>query len=243
MKYSIIIPYRNRKEHLEVLLPVLLEKFKDESFEIIVSEQHDNNNFQISCVQNVAYNYAQGDIVIFHQVDYVPTEDVSYEVTDKPVLPARRGIFLGQDNESYRDFLDIPRGYRNWAEEIDPRFYGGVICMKREHFEAINGFNPLYKGWGNEDEDLRERFVWANIPVHRNETGTFYCLYHEDNGDMHNKDLGKQKDFFDGRQYFMTHAYNDRHIGYKQLHAEVEESITDIPNVRWLKSTNYNVVI
>ena len=243
MKYSIIIPYRNRKEHLEVLLPVLMERFKDDSFEIIVSEQNDNNNFQISCVQNIAYGYAKGDIVIFHQVDYVPTEDVSYEVNDKPVLPARRGIFLGQDNQSYRDFLDIPRGYRNWVEEIDSRFYGGVICMTRNHFEAINGFNPLYKGWGNEDEDLRERFVWANIPVHRNEVGTFYCLYHEDNGDMENKPFEKQKDFFEGREYFMKRAYHDRHIGYKHLTADVEELTIDLPNVRWLKSTNYKITV
>lgn len=241
MKYSIIIPYRDRKEHLEVLLPVLLEKFNGEDFEIIVSEQNDTNNFQIACVQNVAYNYAKGDILIFHQVDYVPTEDVSYEVIDVPVLPAKRGIFLGKDNASYRSLADIPAGYRNWGDEIDPRFYGGVICMTRQHFEQINGFNPLYRGWGNEDEDLRERFVWANISVHRNERGTFLCLYHEDNGDMENKDIEKQKDFFEGRQYFLTRAYNDRYVGYKQLYADVEELRIEIPNVRWLKSTNYKV--
>lgn len=243
MKYSIIIPYRDRKEHLETLLPVLFEKFKNETYEIIVSEQNNKDNFQIACVQNVAYNYARGDILIFHQVDYVPSDDVSYEVTDVPVLPARRGIFLDKDNQSYRNFFDIPTGYRKWSEEIDPRFYGGVICMARNHFEQINGFNPLYKGWGNEDEDLRERFVWANIPVHRNDVGTFYCLYHEDNGDMQNKSVDKQKDFFEGREYFLKQAYHDRHIGYKNLQADVEELVVDIPNVRWLMSTNYKVII
>ncbi len=74
MKYSIIIPYRNREEHLQVLLPVLIDKFSDESFEIIVSEQNDTDNFRISCVQNIAYKYAKGDILIFHQVDYVPSD-------------------------------------------------------------------------------------------------------------------------------------------------------------------------
>jgi glycosyltransferase involved in cell wall biosynthesis len=243
MKYSIIIPYRNREEHLQILLPTLLEKFEKDSYEIIISEQNNNDNFQISCVQNIAYNYAVGDIIIFHQVDYIPSDDVSYEVYNVPVLPARRGIFLGTDHQSLRSFLDIPAGYRSWGEEIDERFYGGVICMKREHFEAINGFNPLYKGWGNEDEDLRERFVWANIPVHRNENGTFYCLYHEDNGDMQTKPFEKQKDFFEGREYFIKHAYNDRHIGYKNVQADVEELHMDLPNVRWLKSTNYKIVI
>lgn len=243
MKYSIIIPYRNRETHLQVLLPTLLDKFSNESFEIIVSEQNDNDNFRIACVQNIAYNYAKGDILIFHQVDYVPSEDVSYEVNDVPVLPARRGVFLDKDNVSLRNINDIPAGYRSWLDEIDPRFYGGVICMTRSHFEKINGFNPLYRGWGNEDEDLRERFVWANLPVHRNVVGTFYCLYHEDNGDMQNKNQEVQKDFFEGRRYFLEHAYQQRHIGYKNLTAEVEESQTDIPNVRWLKSTNYKVSV
>ena len=242
MKYSIIIPYRNREEHLQILLPVLLEKFKNESFEIIVSEQNDKDNFRIACVQNVAYEYARGDILIFHQVDYVPTEDVSYEVIDTPVLPARVGIFLDKTNTSLRDFIDIPAGYRSWSEQIDDRFYGGVICMTRTHFEVINGFNPLYKGWGNEDEDLRERFVWANIPVIRNTTGTFYCLYHEDNGNMTNKEQYVQKDFFEGREYFLKQAFNDRHIGYKNLTADVEEVQTNMLNVRWLKSTNYKVI-
>lgn len=241
MKYSIIIPYRNRESHLQVLLPTLLNKFSEESFEIIISEQNDSDNFRIACVQNIAYKYAKGDILIFHQVDYVPSEDVSYEVYDNPVLPARRGIFLDKDNESLRNTTDIPAGYRSWSDAIDPNFYGGVICMTRSHFETINGFNPLYRGWGNEDEDLRERFKWAGIPVHRNDVGTFYCLYHEDNGDIHNKSKEIQTDFFEGRKYLIEQAYAERHIGYTQLIADVEESHTDIANVRWLKSTNYVV--
>ena len=42
---------------------------------------------------------------------------------------------------------------------------------------------------------------------------------------------------------FMCHAELDRHIGYKNITADVVESQTDIPNVRWLKSTNYKVSV
>jgi len=241
MKYSIIIPYRNREEHLQIMLPRLKEFFKDESYEIIVSEQNDNDNFRIACVENIGFQYAKGDIIVLQQVDYYPTEDVSYKVTDCPILPAKKGIFLDKDNQSPREFLDIPGGYRKWSEEIDSAFYGGVISMKREHFEAINGLNPLYKGWGNEDEDLRERFIWAGIPVKRNEKGTFLCLYHEDNGDMSKKKEDHQKDFFEGKQYYFTQAYNDRVIGYKNLTADVEELFTGEDKVRWIKSTNYKI--
>ena len=113
--------------------------------------------------------------------------------------------------------------------------------MKREHFEVINGLNPLYKGWGNEDEDLRERFVWAGIPVKRNEIGTFLCLYHEDNGDMSKKKIEHQQDFYEGRKYFYEKAYNDRNIGYKNLIADIEEFDCGIKNVKWIKSTNYKI--
>ena len=154
---------------------------------------------------------------------------------------ARKGIFLDKDNQTQREYSDIPGGYRKWSHEIDHNFYGGVICMKRGHFEAINGLNPLYKGWGNEDEDLRERFIWAGIPVKRNEVGTYLCLYHEDNGDMSRKKEDHQKDFAEGRNYFHLQAYNDRHIGYKNLSADIEEFDCGIDNVKWIKSTNYKI--
>jgi xylosylprotein 4-beta-galactosyltransferase len=242
MKYSIIIPYRNREEHLQILLPRLHEIFKNETYEIIVSEQDNDDNFQIACVENIGYTKSNGEIIILHQVDYYPLDDVSYEVNDTPVLPAKRGIFLDKDNKTERNYDDIPGGYRNWAKEIDPNFYGGVICMKREHYEKINGLNPLYKGWGNEDEDLRQRFVWAGMPVKRNTEGTFLCLYHEDNGNMDKKDESTRKDFFDGRRYFYENAFEDRHIGYKNLVADIQEMETDMQNVRWIKSKNYKVI-
>jgi xylosylprotein 4-beta-galactosyltransferase len=241
MKYSIIIPYRDREDHLKILLPRLQEVFQDKDYEIIVSEQNDTDNFRIACVENIGFQYSTGDIIVLQQVDYYPTEDVSYEIKDIPVLPARKGIFLDKSNSNPRDYSDIPGGYRKWSQEIDSAFYGGVIIMKREHFEIINGLNPLYKGWGNEDEDLRERFVWAGIPVSRNEVGTYLCLYHEDNGDMSKKKLEHQKDFFEGKEYFYQKAYNDKHIGYKNLSADVEEFDCGLDNVKWIKSTNYKI--
>jgi hypothetical protein len=170
-------------------------------------------------------------------------DDVSYKVTDCAVLTSKKGIFLDKDNSSPRDYWDIPGGYRNWSVEIDPKFYGGVISMKREHFESINGLNPLYKGWGNEDEDLRERFVWANIPVKRNDIGTFLCLYHEDNGDISKKEKSHQKDFIDGRNYYINNAYKDRHIGYKNLKADVGVFESGMSHVKWIKSTNYRIEV
>jgi hypothetical protein len=239
-KYSIIIPYRDRKDHLETLLPVLLNKFDGTDFEIIISEQNDTDNFNLANTQNVAAQVATGNIIVLHQVDYCPTDDVSYAIADQPVLPARRGIFVNTDLTK-RDYYDIPGGYRKWEEGIDENFYGGVVIMRKDHWDAINGLNPLYKGWGNEDEDLRERFKWAGYTPVRNEVGTFLCLYHDDNGDMTKKTIEHQQDFIEGRQLY-ANAYEYRHIGYQNVKADMEEFATDMPKVRWIKSTNYRIV-
>jgi glycosyltransferase involved in cell wall biosynthesis len=103
-KYSIIIPYRNREAHLQMLLPRLQEVFKDKEYEIIVSEQNDNNNFNLSNTQNVGAQHAAGNIIVLHQVDYYPTDDVSYEINDQPILPARKGIFVDK-NLNPRDLI------------------------------------------------------------------------------------------------------------------------------------------
>ena len=238
-KYSIIIPYRDRQSHLELMIPRLQEVFKDKQYEIIISEQNDTDNFNLANTQNIATQYATGNIIVLHQVDYYPTDDVSYEIHNQPILPAKFGIFVNEDLTP-RDINDIPGGYRGWSIGIDDNFYGGVIIMRKEHWDMINGINPLYKGWGNEDEDLRERFKWSGLSPIRNEVGTYYCLYHEDNGDIAKKPIEHQRDFINGRKMF-AEAYKYKHIGYKNLTADVEEFNTGIDNVRWIKSTNYKI--
>lgn len=237
-KYSIIIPYRDREAHIHTLLPRLCEVFCGKNYEIIVAEQDDTNLFCIANLQNIAYKHSSGDVVILHQVDYYPTDDVTYEVGDKPTLPARVGIFLSEDMKELRDVGDIPAGYRNWGNEIDPNFYGGVVAMRRNHWEKINGLNPLYRGWGNEDEDLRERFRWNNITPIRNEVGTFYCLYHSDNGNMAALEEEKQLAFMEGRK-ILQRAWYYKDLGYKNVEADIEKYDCGIENVIWLKITNF----
>lgn len=240
MKYSIIIPYRNREEHLGILLPRLQEKFADKDYEIIVSEQGNEDNFQIATVNNIGFREATGDVIVLHQVDYYPADDVDYTFTGTVTLMGARALFLGKDNASFRPEHDIPGGYRNFSEAIDPNFYGGVVMMSRDQFETINGLNPLYKGWGNEDEDLRERLKWANIPVTRQSIGTYFCLYHEDNGVITQKTLPDQRDFYEGRQ-LLQEAYKHRLVGFANLEYTLQELSVEIENTRWIVSDNYKV--
>jgi beta-1,4-galactosyltransferase 4 len=240
MKYSIIVPYRNREEHLEILLPRLQEKFLDKNYEIIISEQGNNDNFQIAIVNNIGFRECVGDIIILHQVDYYPGDDIDYTFNGNVTLMGNKAIFLDKNNISLRPEYDIPGGYRNFSQTIDPNFYGGVVMMSREHFEKINGLNPLYKGWGNEDEDLRERLKWANIPVFRQSKGTYFCLYHDDNGALHLKSEQDQKDFYDGKMIY-NNAYKYKHVGYNNIEYVLETIPTKISNIKWIKSYNYKI--
>jgi hypothetical protein len=98
----------------------------------------------------------------------------------------------------------------------------------------------LYRGWGNEDEDLRERLKWAGYIPYRNEIGTFLCLHHEDNGNIAVKPKEEQEDFINGRR-ILSNAYDYKHLGYKNVIADAQEFETNIPNVRWIKNTNYRI--
>jgi predicted glycosyltransferase involved in capsule biosynthesis len=36
---------------------------------------------------------------------------------------------------------------------------GGVLNMRTEHFQKVNGYSNLYWGWGAEDDDMAYRYV------------------------------------------------------------------------------------
>ena len=135
---SIIIPYRNREEHLSILLPALLEKFQDEDYEIIVAEQNDEEKFRLSSLYNIAFKYTSGDLLVFHDVDYIPSPNVSYQLkNDSPTYPVRQVVFLNNDL-TLKNYNDIPAGYRHFKDDVG-NHWGGVFMMSREHFESING--------------------------------------------------------------------------------------------------------
>ncbi len=230
-KYSIIISYRNREEHLQMLLPRLQEIFKDKEYEIIIAEQDDNDKFQKNSLYNTAAQNATGDIFIFHDVDYYPSDNVSYFTTpETPLYPVRNVIFLNQEG-SQRDFNDIPEGYRNFHQNVEDHS-GGVFVLHKELFYKMNGLNPYYKGWGKEDDDTRDRLRLLGYDWKRNEEGLFYGLYH-----MHNYPETDDVDFINNH-ILLSQLKNNLHLGYKNVNADVEIFEAD-DSIKWLKIKNF----
>ena len=233
--HSIILPYRDREDHLEKLLPRLHEKFKGKDYEILVVEQDDDAKFKLAQLFNVGALNANGDVLVFHDVDHYPHDDVSYEGDeDHPVYPINRILFLAEDGETLRPMWDVPAGYRKFSKSTDGH-WGGVFILTRKMFEKIGGFNPLFQGWGAEDLDRHQRLLIAGFHPIRRQVGTFYGLYHTDNCPPMD-----DEDFIRNHQ-ILNEMHKYEHIGYVNQEQDVQEYSAG-ERVRWLKVTNIETV-
>jgi hypothetical protein len=231
MEYSIIIPYRNREEHLGKLLPRLQEIFLETEYEIIIAEQDDLDKFQKNSLYNLAALRAQGRLLVFHDVDYYPADNINYQTeTLVPYYPVGKVVFL-DTYDSPKPLSNIPQGYQNFHNTVGDHS-GGVFVLGQELFLKIGGFNPYYKGWGKEDDDTRDRLRLLGYLWQRNENGLFYALDHPDSHPSMN-----DPDFINNHM-LLAKIKQNLQLGYKNVSAEVEEfSAGD--NIKWLKIKNF----
>ena len=157
MKYSVIICYRDRKEHLEILIPRLLEVFESEEAEIIIVEQNDGDKFMRGNVFNAGAQVAKGDILVFHDVDHYPIDTIAVDELSKEHgawwagsakyeppegvdmwLPIKRVVYV-DENLDPLPLEEVPSGYRHFSDSVDDNFYGGISVFRREAFFKING--------------------------------------------------------------------------------------------------------
>lgn len=237
-KYSIIICYRNREEHLKINVPRLHSFFTNLGiqFEIILVEQNDNKPFCRGQLFNEGAKVAEGDVLIFHDVDHYPTDGTNYtDFTTDVFLPIKKVIYVYNNLEPKPEHL-IPSGYRHFKHSVDDDFFGGVSIFTKESFFKINGFSNVYVGWGLEDADLRERVIKYGLSCSRSHSNTFFALDHPDSG--------PPPDDANFRNNNIAFYYRDQLLKYgiKSQIADVEFVHTTLPEItKWLKVTNFAV--
>jgi len=180
-KFSVVIPFRDRQEHITVLAPHLKKfaKANNLDMEIIVVEQDDTMPLRRGALRNEGVRVSSGNIIVLHDVDYLPDMNTPYWIEDTDVFrPVHRVEFVTMEG-AMRPEEDVPSGYRTFKDGIDDNFFGGVLCITKEAFLKTNGYNPMYEGWGLEDDDFRERIRRNNLRVMSGK-GTFYALPHPD---------------------------------------------------------------
>ena len=163
MKLSIIIPYRDRAEHLKVLLKNINDKVK-EKFDVLIVEQFNNKPFNRGKLLNIGFDYKKNnsDYFCFHDVDMIPNEYVDYS------YPDNAAIHLAAKVSQFK--YELP------CEE----YCGGVNLFTKNDFVKINGFSNEYWGWGAEDDDLYLRIINSNLKFERRSC-TFESLPHKKN--------------------------------------------------------------
>jgi hypothetical protein len=162
-KLAIVVPYRNREEHLNKFIPYMNDYLnqKNISFKIFVIEQEEGKPFNRAKLLNIGFLEADKDIdyFVFHDVDMLP-DGVDYSYCD---LPTHLACSASQFNFS------LPyQGY-----------FGGVTLFPRKTFELINGFDNEYWGWGGEDDDILHRCKLSNIVPDRKCNGIIHSLNHK----------------------------------------------------------------
>jgi hypothetical protein len=146
-KLGIIVPYRNRFEHLQEFKKSIVEYLNSNYYEdyvIIIVEQDDAKLFNRGMLCNIGFLESQKqkcDYTVIHDVDMIPI-DVDYSYSNTP-------IHLATDNIPFESY------------------FGGMTIFPSNTFKEINGFSNLYWGWGFEDDDLRYRCVKNNIPFEK----------------------------------------------------------------------------
>ena len=120
-------------------------------YRIYIVHQADHNKFNRASLMNVGFKEALKDFpwscLIFHDVDHLP-ENIHhlYTCPDQPKLMA-----AAVDKWNYTTLYQA--------------YFGGVVAIRREHFEAINGVSNQFWGWGGEDDDMRRRIVRIGLNI------------------------------------------------------------------------------
>jgi len=155
MKVSVIIPCKNRLEHLRECLPRVFRQIYKE-LEVIVVDyncpQHSGawaehvfnckvvycdvepNEWSLSTARNKGFLESTGDIVLFLDADALLTDPLFIH---KHVKHLVEGSFI------------CGWGYSDAT---------GCMMCHRSAFEAVKGYNEVLKSWGAEDIDIYNRF-------------------------------------------------------------------------------------
>lgn len=161
---AVLVPFRDRFEELLEFVPHMYNFLGKQNipFNIFIIQQSDSNRFNRASLINVGFKHTkdQYDYIAMHDVDLLPLNDnLKYE------YPSTNPIHISS-----------PKTHPKYHYET---FIGGILLIKREHYELVNGMSNNYWGWGLEDDEFHVRLKDAGLTVKRPEnisTGIEYTF-------------------------------------------------------------------
>ena len=153
-KLLIIIPYRDREDHLKVLLNNLhpfLQR-QNRNYCVLVAEQATSNSkFNKGLLMNAAFTEFQEQFscIVFHDVDMLPEDDRNlYKCNESPTHLSTK---ISKFKYKYPYGTD----------------FGGVTMLKSEQYLQLNGHSNLFWGWGREDNDIEWRIRQRGFEIQK----------------------------------------------------------------------------
>jgi hypothetical protein len=220
----VIIPVRDRDEHVKKLVPRLNEYLTELniSYRIVVSEQaRDGKLFNKATMMNVAYSLFknQSDYVVFHDVDAYPLS-VDYSYRDGPV------------------HLGVAYEKNKWKLPYSS-YIGAAIQMPNRDFEKVNGWTNNIYGWGCEDDEMEIRMRHAGLYLRRppSSQGRFAELQHSSDhkSNVHYFNFGRNRQWmlalFRGER-----SYKDDGLSNLKYKLYVLEDRKELGGFTWILS-------
>jgi beta-1,4-galactosyltransferase 1 len=159
----ILIPYRNRKEHLDIFITNAIPLFDKylKPFKVVIIEQEDGKLFNRGMLLNIGFKEYKDKTQFFftHDVDTIPTENCV------------RDLYTKTNNDVIRIYSPHPTSF------------GKVCKFTHNSIFDINGFPNYIWGWGIEDRALYYRYFMMNKSISPNFANdiNFHNLHHISN--------------------------------------------------------------
>lgn len=200
MQLSVIIPISSHKyrysptDRLRLFsslkvnthIEIIVVDYNSEHGQSLIHEQiSEENNWQYFQLNNkesvfsasIARNYgveqAQGDYVLFLDVDLISHENILLDTLQEiQLLQTNRQFIMypviyltkpgnklvNENSNFYRDILH--QALYNNTQCIKKVSYGtSAVCINKKHFHSIGGFDERFRGWGYEDIDFIIRAI------------------------------------------------------------------------------------
>ena len=221
-KNIILVPYRNRKDHLDYFLnntipfiEALMPKTK-----VVIIEQCEGKLFNRGKVLNVGFKE------YLHNTKYFLTHDID-------INPSKICI------EKYYN-QDVEENHVMGIYTSQSNTLGGIIKINGQCIEKINGFPNDFWGWGIEDKALQNRSEFYNIKKSTNLTNKekhpeFFKIFNDINDrkksidhqfhHYHEYFFFSKKSDDEKEKYIMSSGLNNleyKIIERKELHKMVE---------------------
>ena len=156
----IVVPYRDRLDHLRVFVSHMESFLRDRPFRLLIIEQADEKPFNRGKLCNVGFTLTSTqERLCLHDVDMLAVDDSC------DYSPFSNTTHLAGCVQQF--------GFRMPYAE----YLGGVLLVTRPEFERANGYSNEYWGWGNEDDDLYMRYRLSGSQIIQ-KPGRYLSLLH-----------------------------------------------------------------